>query len=89
MAMSLSDQLRKAIRDYGSVYAVARDSGVSQSVLQRFVTEERDLYLKTADRLIEFFGMRISEPTRRPAGGRATQAAPGRRPRGRSRSPRG
>ena len=73
--MSLSDQLRQAIEAYGSVYAVARDSGVSQSALQRFVTEERDLYLKTAERLIEFFGMRVSQPAKPQAGGRATKAA--------------
>lgn len=87
--MSLTDQLRKAIRDYGSVYAVTRDSGVSQSVLQRFVTEERDLYLTTVDRLVEFFGMRISEPTRRPAGGKAVKAKAGPRPKGARRNPRG
>ena len=61
--MMISDQLRRAIRNYGSVYAVARDSGVSQSALHRFVTEERDLHLSTADRLCEFFGMRLTKPT--------------------------
>jgi hypothetical protein len=62
--MSLSDQLREAIRNYGSVYAVARDSGVSQPVLQRFVTDQRDMYLKTADRLAEFFEMKLTRPKR-------------------------
>lgn len=62
--MSLSRQLREAIQGYGSVYAVARDSGVPQAVLQRFVTDQRDMYLKTADRLSEFFGMRLTRPTR-------------------------
>ena len=61
--MTISEQLRRAIRNYGSVYAVARDSGVSQSALQRFVTEERDLYLSTVDRLCEFFRMRLTRPT--------------------------
>ena len=63
--MSLSKQLRAAIKAYGSTNAVACDSGVSQSALQRFVTEERDLYLATADRLAEFFGMRLTRPKRR------------------------
>ena len=63
--MSISDQLRDAIRNYGSVNAVARDSGVSQSGLQRFVTEQRDLRLETAARLAEFFGMRLTQPTRK------------------------
>ena len=61
--MTISEQLRKAIQGYGSVYAVARDSGVSQAVLQRFVTEKRDLYLATVDVLCEFFGMHLTQPT--------------------------
>ena len=67
--MTISDQLRDAIRKYGSVYAVARDSGVSQSGLQRFVTEQRDLRLETADRLADFFGMRLTRPTRKRSSG--------------------
>ncbi len=55
--MSLSEQLREAIRTYGSVYAVARDSGVSQTILNRFVRGERDLTLETAEKLTEFFGL--------------------------------
>jgi len=68
--MAVSEQLREAIQNYGSVYAVARDSGVSQSALQRFVTEERDLYLATADRLCEFFGMHLTRPKSTRANGR-------------------
>ena len=63
--MAISDQLREAIRRYGSVYAVARDSGVPQSVLQRFVTEERDIRLETADRLAEFFGLHLVKARQR------------------------
>ena len=66
--MSLSEQLREAIRSYGSVYAVARDSGVSQSALQRFVTEERDVYLETADRLAEFFDLELKPRTKQRKG---------------------
>ncbi|HUT11509.1 MAG TPA: hypothetical protein VMY42_13495 [Thermoguttaceae bacterium] len=62
--MTLSEQLRKAIRNYGSVYAVARDTGVAQSILQRFMTEERDMYISTADKLAEFFEMRLTRPKR-------------------------
>ncbi len=61
-------QLREAIRSYGSVYAVARDSGVSQSALQRFVTEERDIYLETADRLADFFDLELKPRTQRRKG---------------------
>jgi predicted transcriptional regulator len=57
--MTISERLREAIRKYDSVYAVARDSGVSQSVLQRFVTGRRDLRLSTADRLARFFRLEL------------------------------
>ncbi len=62
--MSITEQLQEAIRNYGSVYAVARDSGVTQPSLQRFMADERDLYLATVDRLCEFFGMRLTRPKR-------------------------
>ena len=72
--VSISEQLKKAIRAYGTVYAVARDSGVSCPVLQRFVAGQRDVYLATADRLCVFFGMHLTQPTaKRPkANGRKT-----------------
>ena len=63
-ALPVSDQLRTAIGAYGSVYAVARDSGVSQAVLHRFVREERDIYLATVDQLCDFFGMKLTRPKR-------------------------
>ncbi len=65
--MAISDQLREAIQGYGSVYRVAKDSGVSQPVVQRFVSGERDLRLQTADRLAAFFGMELTRPQRKPA----------------------
>ena len=64
--MAISDQLREAIRSYGSVYRVAKDSGVSQPVVQRFVKGERDLRLETVDRLAAFFGMELTRPRRKP-----------------------
>ena len=63
---SITDQLRAAIRGYGSIYAVARDSGIRQSMLQRFMTDGLDIRLQTADRLCEFFGMHLTGPTTRP-----------------------
>jgi DNA-binding phage protein len=62
--MTVSEQLREAIRRYGSVYAVARDSEIVQPVLNRFVSGERDLRLATVDRLCEFFGMHLTRPKR-------------------------
>ncbi|MBU4270924.1 MAG: helix-turn-helix domain-containing protein [Planctomycetes bacterium] len=66
--MSISEQLKEAIRAYGTLYAVAKDSGVPYSVLQRFEAGQRDVYLATADRLCEFFGMRLTQPTAKRAG---------------------
>lgn len=66
--MTLTEQLRKAARGYHSVYALARDSGICQPVLQRFVSGDRGMYLQTADRLAAFFGMHLTRPVR-PKGG--------------------
>ncbi len=62
--MSITDQLQAAIQNYGSLYAVARDSGVSYSSLQRFMTHQRDIYLETVDRLCELFEMHLTRPKR-------------------------
>jgi len=64
--MSITDQLQEAIEGYGSIYAVARDSGVSQPSIHRFMAGERDLRLATADTLCEFFGMHLTRPTTKP-----------------------
>jgi plasmid maintenance system antidote protein VapI len=60
---SLGDQLRKAIKDSGlTVYAVAKGSGLSQSVTLRFVAQQRDVTLTSATKLAHFFGMEFTEP---------------------------
>jgi transcriptional regulator with XRE-family HTH domain len=64
--MSISKQLKQAIRAYPSVYRLAKDTGISQPVLSRFVRGDRDLHLATVDRLCDFFGMRLTKPTRKP-----------------------
>ena len=59
----LADQLRQAVLDSGlSVYRIAKDSGVPQSALQRFITGHRDLRLETASKLAAYFGMRLTKP---------------------------
>lgn len=65
--MAISEQLREAIRDSGlSVYRIAKDSGIPQQTLQRFLTDERDIRLgQTADKLAEFFGMKLTQPKRK------------------------
>jgi transcriptional regulator with XRE-family HTH domain len=64
--MSISDQLREAIRKSGqSVYAVSKGSGVSQSSLSRFLTEDesqrQNLSLNSIEQLAAYFGLRLCD----------------------------
>lgn len=68
--MALQDQLRQAVEDSGlTLYRIAKDSGIAYQVLHRFARGERDLTLKTASRLANFFSMRLSRPKRPKKGG--------------------
>lgn len=60
--MTISEQLREAIRNSGlSVYRIAKDSGVPQQTLQRFMTHERDIRMaQTADRLATYFKLELA-----------------------------
>jgi plasmid maintenance system antidote protein VapI len=52
MAMSLSEALKLMIEQSGhSNYQLSKLSGVSQAVLSRFTTGERDITLETASKL--------------------------------------
>jgi transcriptional regulator with XRE-family HTH domain len=52
---NIVDQLRRAMRDSGeSEYAIAKASGVSQSVVNRFVSGERGISLETAAKLCAY-----------------------------------
>jgi hypothetical protein len=62
--MSVSGQLLEVVRRYGSVYRVAKDSGIPQSVLQRFVAGDRGLSMQNIDKLAEFFDMHLTRPKR-------------------------
>ncbi len=63
--MALDDQLRQAVQDSGlTLYAVAKGAGIAYPVLYRFASGERDLTLRTATRLADFFGMRLTRPKR-------------------------
>lgn len=58
----IADQLRRAIEDSGlSVTAIAKAAGIAQPVLHRFYTGERDLTLTTADKLIVYFGLELTQ----------------------------
>ena len=60
---SLADQLKRIISDSGlSIYRIAKESGVSQSALQMFVSGQRDLRLETVGKLTAYFGIKFTEP---------------------------
>ena len=65
---SLADQLREAARDSGlSVYRLAKEGGVDQSTLNKFLSGGRDnLTLEIADRLFRVLGLRVTRSKRRP-----------------------
>jgi len=53
--------LRKAIEDSGErLCEVSRGTGIAQPILHRFVYGERDnLTIKTADKLLAYFGFEL------------------------------
>ena len=56
----LENQIRKAIQRSGrSVYRLAKDSGVSQPVLCRFVNGQRGINLTTASKLVETLDLKL------------------------------
>jgi plasmid maintenance system antidote protein VapI len=59
----LADQLREAIENSGrSINSIALAAGVPQPVLQRFMSGERDIRLETADKIADYFEMRLTKP---------------------------
>jgi hypothetical protein len=66
---TITEALREAMKAYGSVYAVARDAGLHQAQLQRFITNKRSLRLVTADKLAGFFKLELQpvKPTKNKA----------------------
>ena len=56
----LEEQLKAAIARSGlSVFRLAKDSGVSQPVLCRFVNGQRGITLATAAKLVEALGLEL------------------------------
>ena len=63
--MGLADQLRQIVRDSGlSMYKICKDTGMPQSTLQAFMASERDLTLRRADVLCDYFKVRLKKGTR-------------------------
>lgn len=57
---NIIDELRRAIRDSGeSEYAIGRATGVSQSILSRFVNGERGISLETAAKLASYLELEL------------------------------
>jgi plasmid maintenance system antidote protein VapI len=66
---AMARTLREMIRASGeTVTAISRETGIAQPVLHRFVTGERDLTLRTADKLIGYFGLELRPRDRGKAG---------------------
>ena len=58
---TLTEQLLTAISESGlSVNRLAKESGVEQSSLQRFVTGERDMRLSNANKLAACLGLYLA-----------------------------
>lgn len=56
----MADRLRKAVRDSKkTVNAIAVESKISQPILYRFMAGERDLKLRTAQKLADYFGLEL------------------------------
>jgi plasmid maintenance system antidote protein VapI len=58
----ISDSLKGAMAASGlSVYRIAKDTGISQPALQRFVSGQRGITLDTADKLATYFKLKLTE----------------------------
>ena len=58
---SIVDQLRKAIKDSGlSQYRIAKDTGVPQPVVNRFMLGRRSVTLETAAKLCKYLRLRLA-----------------------------
>ena len=61
---ALSDALKQAICDNEkSEYQIAQQAGVSQIVISRFLTGERDIRMATADKLAGALGLKLGIET--------------------------
>ena len=63
--MSITTQLRSAIETSGAtLYRIAKDSRVPYAVIHRFASGERQIKLDAADKLAQYFGMKLTKPKR-------------------------
>ncbi|XZE17733.1 helix-turn-helix domain-containing protein [Pirellulaceae bacterium SH449] len=60
----ISDALRRAIQSSPkSIYQICKEAGISQIVVSRFLSGERDIRLATADRLAKALGIEVARHT--------------------------
>lgn len=60
-ADSLSEALKQAVRESGrSVHDIAKEAGVSEVVLERFLSGERDIRMATANKLADILGLKLA-----------------------------
>lgn len=65
--MTLSEDLRRAINESGlSINALSKECGVTQPALSRFVRGDRDIKLGSADKLAEYFRLRLMPEEEKP-----------------------
>jgi plasmid maintenance system antidote protein VapI len=61
---SLSEALKRAIRESDKTeYQIAKDAGVSQIIVSRFLAGERDIRMATADKLDRVLGLKLGVGT--------------------------
>jgi len=63
--MGITDQLKAALRAYGTAYRAGKDSGVEITAVARFLNGQRDLRLGSADKLCRVLGLEL-RPIRKP-----------------------
>jgi transcriptional regulator with XRE-family HTH domain len=63
--IKLSDQLRRAVENCGQTrYRIAKETGISEGTLSRFMSGDRGLPMKTLDQLADYLELDISVPNR-------------------------
>jgi ribosome-binding protein aMBF1 (putative translation factor) len=61
VTQSIADSLKQAISASGrSVYQIAKESGISQIVIARFLSGERDIRMATADKLARVLNLQLT-----------------------------
>jgi plasmid maintenance system antidote protein VapI len=59
--LTITAELRKAILNSGKTeYRVAKDSGVAQPIVNRFLRGERGISLETAAKLCKYLGLHLA-----------------------------